>query len=560
MKNNMKTIKYLVVFLCAAVLMGACTKDNGLSQQNKGKEKPTVGIIKGSSNDGIIKFEIVASEDAAQYAYVLLAGSDNQAPEAMSILTAEVSGAEAGEVFNTRGNLGASTAANVTLDCSTFANQANEYQIFTVAITESGLVGEITSALIVMNDTVAPQLAGGAYDNNMIQLAFSEEVVVGSGKASVSYFKQVSSVLLAEVEIPSANITVNGNIATIICPKPADGSVYYLLQLQQGAFEDLAGNQFQSVKTAFNSQGQISGLAWMSDPVTFAIGDSCFSTEETDWSAEGAAISFTFPFNVYESGLRDGVRVAYRDDWGSKEVITPYTLGSDKRTVTVTLPEKPLGTFDLIISEGLFYDEWGNWNAERNPEEYIYENYWLTLKGGDYLIDYSEDSEEVLQFPAYFELVSRDIVLWSADWFNIFGGAALPSNLIGVVDYKNKTVTFDGSWIYNGEVYQYICYGLDTYFWDQAQTQIMVFWGSGDSGQEPVVMTFDDEGYITSTTAFEYSIYENSTGKYVGLAARTSDGAKVTYSPLEEEGNAKSFNTMSEGFVRTDLSSGRFVK
>ena len=31
----MKTIKYLVVFLCAALLMGACAKDNGLSQQNK---------------------------------------------------------------------------------------------------------------------------------------------------------------------------------------------------------------------------------------------------------------------------------------------------------------------------------------------------------------------------------------------------------------------------------------------------------------------------------------------------------------------------------------------
>lgn len=184
----------------------------------------------------------------------------------------------------------------------------------------------------------------------------------------------------------------------------------------------------------------------------------------------------------------------------------------------------------------------------------------FTLKEGDYLIDYSENSEEILQFPANFSLASRDIVLWNADWFNIFGGAALPSNLIGLVDYKNKTVTFDGSWIYNGEVYQYICYGLDTYFWDQAQTQIMVFWGSGDSGQEPIVMTFDDEGYITSTTAFEYSIYENSTGKYVGLAARTSDGSKVTYSPLEEEGNAKPFNAMSEGFVRTDLSSGRFVK
>lgn len=555
----MKTIKYLVVFLCAALLMGACAKDNGLSQQNKDKEKPVVSIIKGTSNDGIIKFEIVASDDAAQYAYVVLAGSGNEAPEAISILTGEVSGAEAGESFSSEGSLGASTEAKVVLDCSTFMNLTTEYEVFAVAITETGLVGEITSALIVMNDTIAPELAGGAFDNNTIHLTFNEDITIGSGKASVSYFKQISSELLDEVEIPSANITVNGNVATIVCPKPADGSVYYLLQLQKGTFEDLSGNQFQSIRTGFNNQGQINGLAWMSDPVTFAIGDDCFSTAATDWSAEGAAITFTMPFNVYESGLRDGIKVAYKDDWGSKEVITPYALGEDRRTVTVTLPEKPLGTFDLIIAEGLFYDDWGNWNAARDPEEYIYENYWMTLKGGNYLIDYTSDEETVEQFPALFELLTRDIVAWNADWFNIFGGYALPTNLLGIVDYKNKTITFDGTWINNGQIDTYLCFGLDTYFWDQAKTQIMVFWGSGESGQEPIVMTFDEEGYITSTTGFEYSVYDNTTFKFLGMLAYTSDGAHVTYVPEEKKGQ-QSFNAYSKRFETATLSRRDFVK
>ncbi|MBQ2875315.1 MAG: hypothetical protein IJE85_08465, partial [Bacteroidales bacterium] len=509
--------------------------------------------------DGIIKFEVVASENAAQYAYVVLPGSDNKAPEALNILTGEVSGAEAGESFSSSGNLGASLAANVILDCSTFMTVATEYEVFAVAITETGLVGEITSALIVMNDTIAPQLAGGAYDNNMIQLTFSEEIIVGSGKASVVYFKQISSELLDEVEIPSANITVNGNVATIVCPKPADGSVYYLLQLQKGTFEDLSGNQFQSIRTGFNNQGQINGLAWMSDPVTFAIGDDCFSTAATDWSAEGAAITFTMPFNVYESGLRDGIKVAYKDDWGSKEVITPYALGEDRRTVTVTLPEKPLGTFDLIIAEGLFYDDWGNWNAARDPEEYIYENYWMTLKDGNYMIDYSADDETVEQFPATFELLTRDIVVWNADWFNIFGGYALPTNLLGVVDYKTKTIIFDGSWIYENDIYDYLCFGLDTYYWDQAKTQIMVFWGSGESGQEPIIMNFDDEGYITSTTGFDYSIYDDATKKYLGVAAYTSDGAHVTYVP-EEESEQKTFNAYSDAFETATLARRDFLK
>lgn len=534
----MKTIKYLVMFLLAALVAGACTKDNGLSQQNKGKEKPVVGIIKGSSNDGIIKFEIVASEDAAQYAYAVLAGSGNQAPEALSILTTEVPGAEAGESFNTKGNLGASASANVILDCSTFTTQATEYEIFTVAITETGLMGDITSALIVMNDTVAPEPAAAAADNNMLQIAFSEPVVRGEGKVTVQYYKYVASKLTESVTVPSADITVSDNILTIICPKPAEGSVYYFLSLEKGVVEDLSGNQQAAKKSGIDNQGQPYGINWMSSPSTFAIGDNCFSTAAADWSAEDAVITFKLPYKSYDSGLMDGVKVAYRDDWGTKELIASYTLASDQQTVTVSLPEKPLGAFDVVIDEGVFYDEWGNWNAPRvTDDSYLYENYWMTLKGGRYLIEFQESEDETDKFASIFELYSRDIVLWNANWFNIWEDrgdiwkyvGALPTNLIGIVDYKTKTITFDGSWIYEGEVLETIAYGQNTYWWDDAQTQLMVFWGSGKTGQEPIVMTFDDEGYITSTTGFEYWIYDAETLQVAGVVAKTVDGSAVEY-------------------------------
>lgn len=557
----MKTIKYLVVFLLAALVFGACTKDNGLNQQNKGKEKPVVGIIKGSSNDGIIKFEIVVSEDAAQYAYAVLAGSGNQAPEALSILTAEVPGAEAGESFNTKGNLGASASANVILDCSTFMTQTTEYEVFTVAITETGLVGDITSALIVMNDTVAPELAGAAADNNMIQIAFTEPIVIGTAKATVQYYKYVASELTEVVSVPSADITVADNIATIICPKPADGSVYYFLSLEKGAFEDLSGNQQQIFKSGIDKQGQPYGLYWASSPVTFTIGDNCFSTAAADWSAEGAAITFTSPVKMYETGMKDGIKVAYRDDWGTKELIASYTLASDRKTVTVTLPEKPMGAFDVVIDEGVFYDEWGNWNAARvADEELLYENWWMSVKSADYLIDYTDGGSKLLQFPASIEVLTRDVVALNADWFNIFGGFAMPTNLLGAVDYKNRTISFDGTWLLNGEIYDYICFGLDTYYWDQAMTQIMVFWGSGQSGQEPIVMTFDEDGYITSTTGFEYSVYDNSTKQHIAVAGYTSDGANVTLATGDAP-EQQSFNAVaSDRFQKATLRNNSFVK
>lgn len=537
----MKTIKYLVMSLCAALVAVACTEDTGLSQQNKGKDKPTVGIVKGSSNDGIIKFEVAASDDAAQYAYVVLAGAENATPDPMSILTCEVSGAEAGEAFSTSGNLGASPVASVTLDCSTFMTLATEYQVFAVAITETGLVGDVTSVLIVMNDTIAPDIIEFGYYDNTVEIYFTEEVVRGAGKVSVSYYKYLASELVDAVPVPEADITLQGQLLKIVCPKPADGAIY-MMQFEKGVVEDLAGNPFQAVRTAFNSQGQITGLAWQAEPSTFTIDNSCFSNAAADWNAEDAVITFTLPVKVFESGLRDAVRVIYDDDWGYKEVITDYKLASDRQTVTVFLPEKPLGQFDVKIGEGLFYDDWGNHNAARNPDSFLYENYWMTFKGGKYLIEFQETEETTSKFASIFEPYNRDLVIWNANWFNIWEDkgdiwkyvGALPTNLIGQVDYKTKTVIFDGSWIYQNELMGSIAYGQNTYYWDDAMTQLMVFWGSGDSGQDPIVMTFDDEGYLTSTTGFEYWLHDVQTGRGIGVVARTVDGSAVEfYSELD---------------------------
>ena len=87
----------------------------------------------------------------------------------------------------------------------------------------------------------------------------------------------------------------------------------------------------------------------------------------------------------------------------------------------------------------------------------------------------------------------------------------------------------------------------------------MVFWGSGESGQEPIIMNFDDEGYITSTTGFDYSIYDDATKKYLGVAAYTSDGAHVTYVP-EEESEQKTFNAYSDAFETATLARRDFLK
>ena len=92
----MKTLKYFAAFLAAVLVLGACDKGDGLSQQNKDKEKPYVTLSQKVADDVTLTFEITASEDAKHYAYAVFAGSDNAVPAAYDILVGETSGADDG--------------------------------------------------------------------------------------------------------------------------------------------------------------------------------------------------------------------------------------------------------------------------------------------------------------------------------------------------------------------------------------------------------------------------------------------------------------------------------
>ena len=91
-------------------------------------------------------------------------------------------------------------------------------------------------------------------------------------------------------------------------------------------------------------------------------------------------------------------------------------------------------------------------------------------------------------------------------------------------------------------------------------TQLMVFWGSGQSGQDPIVMTFDEQGYITSTSSFDYSLYNASTSAYIGVIAYTADATDVTYVSAAGA-KQQSFNTVaSDRYVKATFSNNGFVK
>ena len=554
----MKTIKYLVAFLAAALMFNACEQEQGLSQQNKDKQKPTVSLVLNEANDVTLSFDVVASENAAQYAYAVFPGSDNEVPSAYDILLTETFAAAA-EAFNTKIGEGASATASVTLDCSDFA--AETYQIFAAAITETGLIGEVAVLDVTMNDTEIPVLAGAAVDANVLTLQYNEAVVRGTGKAYVTIIAWgVGQYYMMDEVIAAENITVENNVVTIVCPEAGNGAGY-IVSFEEGLVKDLSGNKCTAVKSGLDSNYQYVGLGWDTDFVPITITESCFvePAENTNWGAEDANLVFVLPTEVMiNTAVSQPITVIYDEAEGVSQLYAEWTLGEDFKTVTVYLPKMPTGEFDVAIAEGAFYDIWGNPTSAFEPAALRYSNFLnVQIQTGYYAVDYVWDTEagqEASQFLALLEQVDNSTVLLSADWFELMGGQklALPTQLVGTVNYAESTITFDGRWLYNGQLYSQSAFGIGYY--TLSSGEMLVFF-SGDSGNEPITVKFDENGYLTEISTIEYGVYGDT---YLGAYSYCPEGSQMYFLQAlaaTQTTNLKSEKAPVEG-LKFELKSG----
>lgn len=527
----MKTLKYFVAFLSAALMFSACEQEQGLSQQNKDKEKPSVSVILKEANDVTLSFDLVASENAAQYAYAVYPGSDNDVPTGYDILLTETFAAADG-AYNTTLGEGASYNATVTVDCSSFVSET--YQIFAVAITETGLVGEVAELDVTMNDTVSPALAGADVDVNVLTLTFNEPVVRGKGNATVSIAAfGVKKYYLYNQVVEEENISVAGNVVTIVCPEAGAGAGY-ALSFEEGLVTDLSGNKCSAIVSSVETGD---GLAWVTDNEDIQITASCFvePAEDVNWGAEDANLVFVLPTEVMiNKNVSQPITVIYNEAEGLSQLYAEWTLGDDFKTVTVYLPKMPTGEFDVAVAAGAFYDVWGNTTSAFEPATLRYTNYLnVQIQGGYYAVDYAWDTEEgqeTSMYLALFESIDNTTVLMSADWFELMGGQklALPSQMVGTVNYANSTITFDGRWLYNGSLYPDSAFGLGFYNLDAEGTTGLVFFGGGN-GDSPIVAKFDDNGYITEISYHEYGVFDYVNESYLGAYSYCPDGSKVTF-------------------------------
>ena len=527
----MKISRYISAIIAFTAVLAACSKDNELSTGNRGKQKPVVTITGTSLTDDRFSFKVEASPDAAQYAYAVVEGKDSPVPDPQSILFKEVSGAMKDDAFNVKDT----PSAEVEIKCTS----TKSYRIFAVAITSTGLIGDIADIDITVPDTTIPVPHKYTYNGNVITIEFFEPVKRGTGRVMVRHMQQTDRKILDLVYLTEDDISFSEGNAVLTCPRPlsgtANGSIF-ILSFEKGAFVDGSGNECDAFWSKYNDLNDTySGMCWQDDHVNFPIMPSYFSEypKGHDWTSD-PTIRFTFPFDVYDSYAAEPIQVVYNELDGIKTLFTDnYVLAEDRRTVTITLPKTPEGYFDVNIKEGAFYDVWGN---ESNAFSSDIDNLRFSVELpepvlGTYRVEHEEEP-----FEARFEKYDDNHVVVYANWFNIWEDTHGNPILRGTVNKARKTITFDGTF-YNEGNFTGGAFGRGLYFYDENHNYMLAFWGSGRSGEDPIVMRYDESGHICSTTSFEYAIHQTNTSIEAGSYGKVKDGTSLTFISSENTEN-----------------------
>ncbi|MCM1178484.1 MAG: hypothetical protein NC308_09195 [Clostridium sp.] len=521
MKRNIAQILMSVLILA----LYSCT-DDGLSRQNAGKQKPEINVETNNVSNYLMTFTVSTDFLASQFGYVVMEGNVAAVPSAQSILMGEVGTALQSGVFNTADK----TRTRIEFEC----RPDQDYRIFASAITDTGLLSDVFKLDVHVNDTEAPEISGTAsVSGNILTLTFSEEIFVDKDSyATIQYVKFGSNEITPKQDLPLEYITTSGNQAVFNCPKPGNGAGY-IVSFPQGLFVDRSGNKAKGVESSYDkASNTYRNLGWDDANVEFAVETSYFMDGQSfSWKEGDHEVSIVFPFDVYKNtGLSNAVSIVYNEAERKEYVYADYSVADDHRTVTITLPRAPKATFDVRLEWGAVYDEWANGSAEYevSTEEFKY----AVERPG--FGEYSLFSEKGQEFNVKFSYTTAALMTMESDWFNIgrdvFGntGTIMPA-LKGTVDYEKRTVTFDGEWYYRGALYPYNAFGNGFYYYGNDESRMLVFWGGGASGKEPITVHFDENGKMTDIGAFDYSIHASSNMGIINVYDSVKDGTGLTF-------------------------------
>lgn len=353
------------------VLMGmtSCTSFDDPTTENYGAGPSIdVNITPGTQTDSAFTVTITPAAGSLYYAYVIDANDEAEELDAATLYKGGYGNAVV-KVADTP-----TTVIEIT-----DADPNTTYQVYAVAGSDKGIVGNITVKSITTTDNFqpGPQTIARDADNATVKLNFSEAIQRGEGAVTARYYKEWD--ITNPVDVPAEDITVevSGNAATFAAANIPAGA-YLCFSYAAGAFTDMKGNPCGALNSGLNmNTGKFTGAYVHVTNVPFDIQDAYVApasgTPVGDWEAFRGTV--TFPYDIFrndEAVEKGDVQVVYVND--NREIA--YNLEANQWAVegnklTFVLPAEPaIGDMILFtVVEGAVSDVYGNIN-----NEYVSEN------------------------------------------------------------------------------------------------------------------------------------------------------------------------------------------
>ena len=335
-------MKKIFTYLAVAALMAvACEDMYGPVETPTTPDKAgSVEIQIDTLGDDTLKFTLAPVGEASYFSYVVAAGSA-KAVDSVAVYQCKVDGMIKGTYL-------ASENPSVTLALGELAPNS-PYTIYAVAGSPQGIPGSVAVKEVKTTDGITIGITSfEAVTDSSVVLSFSEQVFLGEGKITATYYaSNLGYQAAGTVEAVADSILVDGKTVTVqFAGLPA--GAHWALSYPEGMFTDSANNKIAALTSGYSAENKkFVGVSARKDTVAFDLVDT-LATEQlmfNDWQ--------TAMFSVEVAG--DQTLAAY----GSAQAVVNYITPGKVLTIDLT-PDQNYGIFaseDGTSGVGMFCPE-----------------------------------------------------------------------------------------------------------------------------------------------------------------------------------------------------------
>ena len=375
-------MKKLIYSLAIAVMgFASCTTWEDPKTENYGNG-PAITVDVTATTDSAFTITLTPASGTQYYNYIIDENDESEELDATTLLKGG---------YGNSGNLQQVTENSNSFTVKVPAEPNTTYQVYAVAASDKGIVGDVAVATVTTTDVNAPAFDEDPFEpkseSKSVDVWFDQQLIRGDGAVSAIYYKEWDWENPVTVPADEIEVTVDGAKATFAAPTTPDGAIV-CFSWAAGAFVDAKGNKCGAFTTTYNEEeDEFVGAYVENKKVPFEIADSYFKERSSAFKFpeqfKGVA-AFDFDIFRIDDNIKSGdVSVTYTNDLKS----TTIKLDADQWSVagkqlTFVLPEgiEDGDVVTVSIAEGIIYDVYGNPNAAFDNSEVWWKYVTMTVE------------------------------------------------------------------------------------------------------------------------------------------------------------------------------------